>query len=304
MKVVVVCGGRSSEREVSLKSGRACADAVSRLGYDCELVDFRSSDDLLCRLMKDRPDVAFNALHGVEGEDGCIQGVLNLLRIPYTHSGVTASAVAMDKSLAKIVFDAAGLRTPAGGIYTLEDLKREGSLHQPFVAKPNSEGSSQGVLIVGLDEDFVLDEDSWPFEGAVLVEEFIPGQELTVAVLDGEAFGVTELITGSGFYDFEAKYTEGLTRHIVPANIPDRVYQAAMHQAEIAHRVIGCRSLTRSDFRYDPSKADDDWAGLYLLEINTQPGMTELSLAPEQAAHGGVPFDELVDRLLKLARYD
>lgn len=304
MKVVVVCGGRSSEREVSLKSGRACADAVSRLGYDCELVDFRSSDDLLCRLMKDRPDVAFNALHGVEGEDGCIQGVLNLLRIPYTHSGVTASAVAMDKSLAKIVFDAAGLRTPAGGIYTLEDLKREGSLHQPFVAKPNSEGSSQGVLIVGLDEDFVLDEDSWPFEGAVLVEEFIPGQELTVAVLDGEAFGVTELITGSGFYDFEAKYTEGLTRHILPANIPDRVYQAAMHQAEIAHRVIGCRSLTRSDFRYDPSKADDDWAGLYLLEINTQPGMTELSLAPEQAAHGGVPFDELVDRLLKLARYD
>lgn len=304
MKVVVVCGGRSSEREVSLKSGRACADAVSRLGYDCELVDFRSSDDLLCRLMKDRPDVAFNALHGVEGEDGCIQGVLNLLRIPYTHSGVTASAVAMDKSLAKIVFDAAGLRTPAGGIYTLEDLKREGSLHHPFVAKPNSEGSSQGVLIVGLDEDFVLDEDSWPFEGAVLVEEFIPGQELTVAVLDGEAFGVTELITGSGFYDFEAKYTEGLTRHILPANIPDRVYQAAMHQAEIAHRVIGCRSLTRSDFRYDPSKADDDWAGLYLLEINTQPGMTELSLAPEQAAYGGVPFDELVDRLLKLARYD
>lgn len=286
----------SAEREVSLVSGAACAKALVELGYKVTEID--AKDNVAEQLLKAKPDAVFNALHGRWGEDGCIQGLLELLKIPYTHSGVLASALAMDKPMAKRVFTEAGLRCPEGKNVTKAELSQGDPMPRPYVVKPANEGSSVGVYIVAEGSNFdpstLSDDTSW------LVERYIHGRELTVAVLRGKALGVTELRVKSGFYDYENKYTDGKTEHLCPAPIPDDVRDAAMHMAERAHAVLGCSGLSRSDFRYD-----DAWPGergLYLLEINTQPGMTPLSLSPELAKHAGIPFNSLVQSLVEDAR--
>lgn len=304
-KIVVVCGGDSSEREVSLRSGAACAAGLERAGYNVEVVDHADMRVAMKRILDIAPDVVFNALHGPGGEDGRIQGFLDLAGIRYTHSGVTASAVAMDKALAKQLFALAGLRAPKGVLCRREELRNKPPFAPPFVVKPNDEGSSQGVEIVRSNADFESAAQTGERAGqVVLVEEFVSGRELTVTVLEDQALAVTELTTDGGFYDYEAKYTAGRTKHEVPAQLPEEVYNAALEQALVAHRVLGCRHVSRSDFRYDPEKTNDEWHGLYILETNTQPGMTELSLAPEQAQHVGIGFDELVQRLVELALLD
>jgi D-alanine-D-alanine ligase len=288
--VAVLMGGLSAEREVSLVSGRACAEALERLGARVTRVD--AGRDLAAVLGDLRPDVCFNALHGAWGEDGCVQGVLETLAIPYTHSGVLASALAMDKAKAKAVLAAAGVHVPGGGLFSRFEVGRRHVMPPPYVVKPNAEGSSVGVFRVfdganGPPEALLADD--WTFGDAVMVEPYIAGLELAVAVMDGRALTVTQIESRTGFYDYDAKYGEGGSTHILPAAIPETVAARAMDQALLAHRALGCRGMTRSDFRYD-----DINSLLVLLEVNTQPGMTPTSLAPEQAAHVGVGFDDLV----------
>ena len=292
--VAVLMGGLSSEREVSLSSGKGCVDALTRLGARVSAVDAgRDVAQVLARL---KPDAAFNALHGVWGEDGCVQGVLETLRIPYTHSGVLASALAMDKAKAKAVMAAAGVVVPGGGLFDRFEAARDHVMAPPYVVKPNAEGSSVGVFLVfeGANRPpQELASASWTYGDQVMVEPYIPGKELAVAVM-GEragprALAVTDIVAATGFYDYEAKYGEGGSRHVVPAPIPAPAAQRAMRLAERAHAAIGCRGVTRSDFRYD-----DINDVLVLLEVNTQPGMTPTSLVPEQAAHLGMSYDDLV----------
>jgi D-alanine-D-alanine ligase len=288
--IAVLLGGLSSEREVSLVSGRECADALERLGAKVTRVD--AGRDVGEVLAAAKPDVVFNALHGAWGEDGCVQGVLETLAIPYTHSGVLASALAMDKAKAKAVLAAAGVPVPGGGLYKRFDVAREHVLAPPYVVKPNAEGSSVGVFLVFEGANRPPQElaaASWTFGEEVMVEPYVAGKELAVAVLGDKALTVTEIVPTAGFYDYEAKYGEGGSRHVLPAPIPPAIAEKAMRIAEKAHRALGCRGLTRSDFRYDDIKDV-----LVLLEVNTQPGMTPTSLAPEQAAHRGVGFDDLV----------
>ncbi len=246
-----------------------------------------------------KPDVAFNALHGRFGEDGCMQGVLEILKIPYTHSGVLASAIAMDKPMAKRVFEAAGLPCPQGKMVTMAEMLTRDPLPRPFVVKPHNEGSSVGVKLFLQDDNFFFTAETWPYGEQVLAEEYIPGRELTVAVLNGKPLAVTELKPHSGFYDYENKYTGGRTDHLIPAPLPKEIYDAAMGMALAAHVALGCDGLSRTDFRYDESRGK---AGLYILELNTQPGMTPLSLSPEQAAYVGISFGELVKTLVENAR--
>jgi len=288
--VAVLLGGLSPEREVSLVSGAACADALERLGAKVTRVD--AGRDLALVLTKLQPDVCFNALHGVWGEDGCVQGVLETLLIPYTHCGVLASALAMDKAKAKAVMAAAGVPVPGGGLFNRHLAARDHVMPPPYVVKPNAEGSSVGVFMVfeganGPPQELVA--PSWTFGEEVLIEPYIRGLELAVAVMDGKALTVTEIVPSTGFYDYEAKYGEGGSSHVLPARIPDAVAAKARHFAELAHASLGCRGVTRSDLRYD-----DINEVLVLLEVNTQPGMTPTSLVPEQAAHLGMGFDELV----------
>jgi D-alanine-D-alanine ligase len=288
--IAVLLGGLSSEREVSLVSGRECADALERLGAKVTRVD--AGRDVAEALAAAKPDVVFNALHGAWGEDGCVQGVLETLAIPYTHSGVLASALAMDKAKAKAVLAAAGVPVPGGGLYNRFEAAREHVMAPPYVVKPNSEGSSVGVFLVfeGANRPpQQLAAESWTFGEEVMVEPYIAGKELAVAVLGDKALTVTEIVPTTGFYDYDAKYGEGGSRHVLPAPIPAAIAEAAMRIAEKAHGALGCRGLTRSDFRYDDVKDV-----LVLLEVNTQPGMTPTSLAPEQAAHRGLGFDDLV----------
>jgi D-alanine-D-alanine ligase len=293
-RIAVLMGGLSPERDVSLVSGAACADALERLGAEVARID--AGRDLADVLIAARPDVAFNALHGAWGEDGCVQGVLETLAIPYTHSGVLASALAMDKAKAKAVLAAAGVTVPGGGLFDRHLAAREHVMAPPYVVKPNAQGSSVGVFLVFEGANRPprdLARPDWTYGEQVMVEPYIAGRELAVAVL-GEAAGpralaVTDIVAATGFYDYEAKYGEGGSKHIVPAQIPAETAAAAMRMAERAHAALGCRGLTRSDFRYDDVKGD-----LVLLEVNTQPGMTPTSLAPEQAAHTGLDFDRLV----------
>jgi D-alanine-D-alanine ligase len=288
--VAVLMGGLSAEREVSLTSGRACADALERLGVRVTRID--AGRDLPFRLETLKPDICFNALHGAWGEDGCVQGVLETLGLPYTHSGVLASALAMDKTRAKAVLSAAGVTVPGGGLFDRRTAGREHVLAPPYVVKPNAQGSSVGVFRVFEGANSPPREllaDDWTYGDEVVVEPYIPGLELAVAVLDDRPLGVTQIEARTGFYDYEAKYAEGGSVHILPADIPPAAAERAMAQALLAHRAIGCRGLTRSDLRYDP--VNDV---MVLLEVNTQPGMTPTSLAPEQAAHAGMGFDELV----------
>jgi len=288
--VAVLMGGLSSEREVSLVSGRACADALERLGAKVSRVDAgRDLAEVLTRL---KPDVCFNALHGEWGEDGAVQGVLETLALPYTHCGVLASALAMDKAKAKAVLAAAGVTVPGGGLFNRFAVAADHVIPPPYVVKPNAEGSSVGVFIVHDGANRPPQEvvaPSWTFGEEVMVEPYIRGMELAVGVMDGKAMTITEIVPTTAFYDYEAKYGEGGSEHIVPARIPPDVAEKAKKLSEMAHAALGCRGVTRSDLRYD-----DINDVLVLLEVNTQPGMTPTSLVPEQAAAGGVDFDRLV----------
>jgi len=299
--VAVLMGGRSAEREVSLVSGEACAVALEERGFSVTRIDV--AVDLPEALTRVRPDVVFNALHGRFGEDGRVQGLLDLLGIPYTHSGVLASALAMDKPMAKRLFASAGLRCPQGVETTLHALLAAPPLPPPFVVKPAAEGSSVGVVIVP-DEDLrpLTERNDLDPATRLLVESYVPGRELTCAVLGDEPLAVTEIRPVEGFYDYRAKYTDGCAVHLVPAPLTPDLYERVMEAALAAHRVLGCRGVSRADFRLDPARGEED--GLFLLEVNTQPGMTPLSLVPEQAAWRGIPFGDLVERLVEWARCD
>ena len=300
-RVVLLMGGRSAEREVSLVSGRECAAGLAEAGYKVTTVDVRDDLTVVLKALNPKPDLVFNALHGRYGEDGTIQGVLDWLGIAYTHSGVLASALAMDKTVAKRLFESAGLRCPAGQLVHRSAVQAGDVLARPYVVKPNNEGSSVGVTIVRQGNNALpFSGIDWPFGDQVLVEPYIPGRELTVGVMGDRPLAVTELRPRQGFYDYTAKYTEGRTEHLVPAPLPPAVYEAALQSALTAHKVLGCRGVSRADFRYDDSK--DNPSGLYLLEVNTQPGMTPLSLVPEQARYLGISFSELVGWIAEQAR--
>lgn len=304
-RVTVLMGGLSAEREVSLASGANCAAALKDAGYTVTTLDAGTDlGNLIAQLQAQRPDVVFNALHGRFGEDGNIQGVLNLLKIPYTHSGLMASALAMDKTMAKRLFVAAGLRVPEGKLLSRADVVAGDPLPRPYVVKPFNEGSSVGVSIIRPgDNAKPFAGIDWPFGDLVLAERFIPGRELTVGVMGDKAMAVTELRPQSGFYDYANKYTGGRTEHLVPAPLPADVYAECQRMALVAHQALGCRGVSRSDFRYD----DTGKGGIneiYLLETNTQPGMTELSLVPEQAKHLGISYPDLVSWMVEHAQCD
>jgi D-alanine-D-alanine ligase len=297
--VAVLMGGWSAEREVSLVSGEAAVAALRSRGYRVSALDV--GRDLAARLAELRPDVVFNALHGRGGEDGTVQGLLDIMAIPYTHSGLLASALAMNKAMAKRLFASAGLRCPESCLTTIEALRHgEPPLPAPYVVKPNQEGSSVGVRIVRDPGEPAIDRNDWPYGSEVLVERYIPGRELTVGVLGDRPLAVTEIVHAHGFFDYHAKYTANEAQHLIPAPLSRELYELALEQALRAHRALGCRGVTRADFRLDP----DDPDGLYLLELNTQPGMTPISLVPEQAAHVGIGFADLVHQLVEDARCD
>lgn len=300
-RIALLMGGWSAEREVSLVSGKACADALERRGHQVARIDLKRDLGALLSALDSKADVVFNALHGRWGEDGNIQGVLNILGIPYTHSGVLASALAMDKPMAKRLFEAAGIPCPGGVMATPRDIRAGKAIERPYVVKPIDEGSSVGVHIVR-EGDNVLPLDDLPPDRPVLVEPYIPGRELTVSVMGDRALGVTELRPHEGFYDFTAKYTDGKTTHLCPAPVSEDIAQLAMKYAVDAHQALGCRGVTRADFRYDDTRGGP--GELYMLEINTQPGMTPLSLVPEQAAHAGFSFADLVDWMVENAACD
>ncbi|MEY3269030.1 MAG: D-alanine--D-alanine ligase [Pseudomonadota bacterium] len=301
MKVAVLMGGWSAERDVSLTSGRGIAAACRALGHDVTEIDM--DRNVAERLKAAAPDVVFNALHGTPGEDGSVQGLLDILGLKYTHSGVTTSAIAIDKELTKRILVPQGIRMPEGRMVASESLFAGDPLPRPYVLKPVNEGSSVGVAIVTDASNYgnPIARDAvgpWQEFAALLAEPFIAGKELTVAVLDDEALAVTELQPVQGFYDYEAKYTDGLTVHVCPAALPPAITAACLDLALRAHRALGCRGASRSDFRWDPAQGE---AGLYLLETNTQPGMTPLSLVPEQARFRGISYEQLVQRLIDSA---
>jgi D-alanine-D-alanine ligase len=299
LHVVVLMGGWSSEREVSLTSGRGVAAALRERGFTrVTPVDMdRNVAQVLAGI---RPDVVFNALHGTPGEDGTIQGLLDLMQIPYTHSGLETSVIAIDKELTKMVLVPHGIRMPAGKVIESESLYAADPMARPYVVKPVNEGSSVGVAIVTDDGNTGNPigrdvEGPWHHFAKLLAEPFVKGRELTVAVMGGEALAVTELKPVAGFYDYDAKYTDGLTVHVCPAEVPEDIARSMMEMAAAAHRLLGCKGASRSDFRWDDEQGE---AGIYLLEINTQPGMTPLSLVPEQAKYRGISYGELVERLI------
>jgi D-alanine-D-alanine ligase len=305
-KVAVLMGGWSPEREVSLVSGKACAEGLREGGHDVVEYDvkrdLRALVDFLRPVGGGGPDVVFNALHGRYGEDGCIQGVLEVLAVPYTHSGVLASAIAMDKPMARHVFTSLGLRVAQGKVIERHALASGDPMPRPYVVKPIDQGSSVGVHIVREGDNLAAVEVAEAaFGEKVLVEKFVPGRELTVAVMDDRAVAVTELRPRTRFYDYEAKYTDGVTEHLVPAPIPGEVYELAKQWALTAHQALGCSGLTRADLRWDDSKPDT--SGLVILELNTQPGMTPLSLAPEQARWAGISWPQLMTWMVDHARH-
>jgi D-alanine-D-alanine ligase len=302
--VAVLMGGLSSEREVSLRSGAACAQALEGEGFRVTRLDV--GRDVAEKLSSLRPDVAFNALHGPMGEDGSIQGLLELLRIPYTHSGVLASALAMNKAMAKIVLKDAGVPVPSGRIVNRREAARSHALNPPYVLKPIAEGSSYGVFIVKEGAEAPpaeLAADDWRFGETLLAETFIAGRELTCAVIGDRAMDVIDIrAADGGWYDYEAKYTKGGSIHILPAELKGNIYQQIQQLALTAHKALGCRGVSRSDFRYDDRPGGT--GELVALEVNTQPGMTETSLVPELAAHVGMTFGELVKWMVEDASCD
>jgi D-alanine-D-alanine ligase len=305
MNVVVLMGGISAEREVSLSSGAQVAQALRQAGHQVRTVDVTRDLAALLAALDPRPDAVFNALHGRFGEDGAIQGVLEWLGIPYTHSGVRASALAMDKVAAKAAFAAAGLPVAPHAVIAPQELAERDPMARPYVVKPVDEGSSVGVAIVRQgDNTAARIAAEWQPGRRMMVEPFIPGRELTVAVMGANgtsrALAVTEIATDHRFYDYSAKYAEGGSRHVIPAGVHRAAYDQAMDVAVAAHRAIGCRGVSRCDFRYDDTAGEP--GRLVLLEINTQPGMTPTSLVPEQAAHVGIDFPSLCTWLVEQAR--
>jgi D-alanine-D-alanine ligase len=294
-------GGWSAEREVSLKSGEGVARALESRGHRVTRIDM--GRDVALRLAEANPDVVFNALHGVPGEDGTVQGMLDLMGLKYTHSGLVTSVIAIDKELTKQRLVPHGIPMPEGRIVSSASLFEGDPLPRPYVLKPLNEGSSVGVAIVRDDSNYgnPIARDArgpWLEFDELLAEPFIKGRELTVAVLGGEALAVTELVVSTGFYDYDAKYTDGLTRHVCPAEIPEAIAERMKTIALDAHRLLGCKGASRSDFRWDDEAGE---AGIFLLEVNTQPGMTALSLVPEQAAARGIDYAELVERIVEEA---
>lgn len=301
LHIAVLMGGWSAEREVSLVTGANVADALESLGHRVTRIDM--GRDVAARLAEAAPDVVFNALHGTPGEDGSVQGMLDLMGLKYTHSGLATSVIAIDKQLTKLLLVPQGIPMPGGRIVKAATLYEADPLPRPYVLKPVNEGSSVGVAIVTDDGNYgnPIAPDAvgpWQAFDELLAEPFIRGRELTTAVLGGEALGVTELKPRSGFYDYDAKYTDGMTEHVYPADIPDDVTAACLKIALDAHRLLGCKGCSRSDFRWDDTLGVD---GLFLLEVNTQPGMTPLSLAPEQARHHGMTYPQFVQRIVEEA---
>lgn len=301
LHIAVLMGGWSAEREVSLMSGNGVADALEGLGHRVTRIDL--DRNVAAKLAEAKPDVVFNALHGTPGEDGSVQGMLDLMGIRYTHSGMVTSVIAIDKQLTKQALVPHGIPMPGGRMVSREELYRQDPLPRPYVLKPVNEGSSVGVAIVTTESNVgnPIHPDArgpWQEFEALLAEPFIRGRELTTAVLGDQALGVTELKPKNGFYDYDAKYTDGLTEHVFPAQIPDDVAEACKRIALDAHRLLGCKGASRADFRWDDSQGVD---GLFLLEVNTQPGMTPLSLVPEQARHLGIDYASLVQRIVEEA---
>jgi D-alanine-D-alanine ligase len=291
--VAVLMGGWSAERDVSLRSGKACADALERQGYRVSRVDV--GRDVATVLAGLKPDAALNMLHGRPGEDGTIQGMLEILGIPYSHSGVLASSMAMQKDVSKLVFRAAGIPVAEGIVASREDAARQHLLPRPYVIKPIAEGSSVGVFIVTEAHTHPPQElyrEDWAFGDRVIVESYIAGKEITCAVVRDEPTDVIEIVPAVRFYDYEAKYAPGGSKHLLPADLLPNVYQEVRRLTLAAHRALGCRGVSRADFRYDDRL--EGTGGLICLEVNTQPGMTETSLVPELAAHAGISFEELV----------
>jgi D-alanine-D-alanine ligase len=293
--VAVLMGGRSAERDVSLRSGAACAKALKDVEYLVTTIDV--GPDLPQKLAEVRPDACFNALHGKWGEDGCVQGVLETLGIPYTHSGVLASALAMHKERAKTVMRAAGVPVAESVVVTREFAAREHPMRPPYVLKPVSEGSSFGVYIVPADHAHPpqeLNSPDWPHGDELMAERYVAGRELTCAVMGGRALGVTEILPADGmqFYDYQAKYAPGGSRHVLPAQLTPNIYQLIQTLSVRAHQALGCRGVSRTDFRFDDRPGGT--GELICLEVNTQPGMTATSLVPELAGHAGLTFGDLV----------
>ena len=301
LHVAVLMGGWSAEREVSLTSGAGVADALESRGHKVTRIDM--DRNVAARLGEISPDIVFNALHGTPGEDGTVQGLMDLMGLRYTHSGLETSVIAIDKELTKMVLVPHGIRMPKGTMVDSESLYEGDPLPRPYVLKPVNEGSSVGVAIVKHGSNYgdpISRQTKGPWQefDRLLAEPFIRGRELTVAVLGDEALAVTELLPQSGFYDYDAKYTEGMTEHVCPADIPDDIRDAALAMALNAHRLLGCKGASRADFRWNDEQGE---AGLYLLEINTQPGMTPLSLVPEQARARGIDYADLVERIVEAA---
>jgi D-alanine-D-alanine ligase len=305
LHVVVLMGGWSAEREVSLMSGRGVAEALRGNGWS-RVTELDMDRGAARRLAELKPDVVFNALHGTPGEDGSVQGMMDLMGLKYTHSGLETSVIAIDKELTKMVLVPHGVRMPKGKIVASKSLYEGDPMPRPYVLKPVNEGSSVGVAIVTDQGNYghpisAKAEGPWMHFDRLLAEPFIKGRELTVAVMGDEALCVTELKPKAGFYDFDAKYTDGLTEHVCPAEVPPNIAKEMMDMALAAHRLLGCKGASRCDFRWDDSQGE---AGVYLLEINTQPGMTPLSLVPEQAKQKGISYGELVERIIAEALGD
>ena len=296
--VAVLMGGWSAEREVSLMSGAAVTRALNDQGFDVTAIDVQRDMGTLLTRLYPKPDIVFNTLHGRFGEDGCVQGLLDILNIPYTHSGLLASALAMDKVMAKRIFQMAGIQVADHVIASSQTLSKTHVMEPPYVIKPTNEGSSVGVHIVRSgDNTERFSEPGWPLGTSVMVEKYIEGREFTVAVIGDRALAVTEITTDRGFYDYDAKYLDGGSTHVIPADIDQGLYDEIMRLALLAHQSLGCRGVSRADFRYDGKE-------IYILEVNTQPGLTPTSLIPEQAAHVNISFNELITWMVDNAKCD
>ncbi len=295
LHIAVLMGGLSAERDVSLSSARGIITTLEARGYQVTPVDV--GRDVAAVLARVQPDIAFNALHGPYGEDGCIQGLLEIMGIPYTHSGVLASAVAMDKLRSKAVFRQAGIPCAEDRIIHKTEHLTEDPMPRPYVIKPLYEGSSIGVHVVFEGDSFDISDYDWAYGDEAIVERYIPGKEIQVAVLGDEAIGAIEICPEGRFYDYEAKYTEGKATHYMPAPISAAAYQTVLALARKAHRLLGCKSVSRVDFRYDDTTGEE--GEFYILEVNTHPGMTPLSLVPEIAAYAGISFGELLERIIR-----
>lgn len=296
--IALLMGGLSSEREVSIMSGEQVHKALNELGYKVTIIN--PDKNLAIKLAEVKPDLVFNALHGTYGEDGAIPGLLEVMGIPYTHSGILASAIGINKRMAREVVASRGVKVAPGKVVTLEEVAEAAKANEdlfpkPYVIKPVQQGSSLGVHIVKEGDNLQFDYKNWHYGNELLIEEFIPGKELSVAYFNGKAIGVLELRPKVKFFDYEAKYSEGLTDHIYPAEIPDDVYKKALKYAEVVHEALGCKTVSRSDFRYDEEQGSE---GLYFLEINTHPGLTKYSMVPDLLNRIGLSMKDLVEQLI------